>query len=292
VTLPALHPLDREAVLTAINQALADGNDTAALSVISTNPLAVFSWIMVEGVQHYYLESQDNLLHCYAAIAILYQRWVEEVFEPADQKERLAQACFVAQVAYLRHQFARLRQLPDSARQAARDGHRRMTSAGLARDQQRWRIAGDEFEAAFAAWREAEDPYFQSQVAADWAAVLEQEGEFEEAHEKLVFAVDVATEIGDLERLGRRRLHQGKLSLMLGNAEQALRDYREAGGVYRVTQEHKQFVVALVAEAEVLRLLGRTADASTSLDVARLTAQQLDDTELLAFVDSSVPAAD
>jgi tetratricopeptide (TPR) repeat protein len=285
--LPPLKPLDRPATLAAINQALADGDQASVLDTMGANPLAIFSWIMVDGIQNYYLKAEQSLLNRYAAIAVLFRRWVEEVFSPENSAESLAHSCLLAQLAYLRHMFGRLQDRPAEGHEAARKAHRLMTQASLASQQQHWPAASEGFASAFDSWRTAEDPYFQSQVAADWAAVLEQEGEYESALDKLIHAVQVAVQLGDLERLGRRRLHKGKISLMLGLAEEAIVEYREAAGAFRVTQDMYQFVVALTAEGEVLKLMERHEEAQASVTTALLTAKQLDDPELLAFIEQA-----
>src|SRR5262249_8384699 len=140
------------------------------------------------------------------------------------------------------------------------------------------------FARSQAAWREVGDRYIDGQVAADRAAVLEAAGRLDDALGALDAAVAIAADTGDLERLGRRRLHRGQVFLPVERPALGAADYREAQGVFHVTGEHGALGLALFAEGETALLEGDDRGAAAALEAARAIAHRLGDAALEAEI--------
>lgn len=283
MTLPPIAQLDRTATFNEVGRLIAEGQPQAAASLLGRNPMAVFGWLVTDGLLACSIQHDPQRQHAFGALAVLFRRWVDS-YQPGDERERAAAACFESQLGYLAAGFARLQALDDEGRARARTAHQLMTRAAINRDAGATAPALELFAEAEAAWLAVGEPALVGQVAADRAALLERDGELEEALERLQVAVAVAEQSGDLERLGRRLLHRGKLALQLGRVESALADYRRAQGVFRVTAEHGELATALLAEGEVLALQ-QDEGAGAVLELARTTAAGLDDQELVHLID-------
>lgn len=278
--LHALTPLDRTGLLVELDRQVALGESERAIDRLGANPLAVLSWVATDGVLAGLLDGDERRGKAFAGIAVLFARWRRERFVPKGPREELARACFDLQLEFLAGAFARLRERDSARVAAARRAHRAMSRAAMLRDAGSLASASEAFAEATDAWREAQEPYFEAQVAADHAAVLEGLGELEDAASALDLAVRVAQETGDLERLGRRRLHRGKVFLQLERADLARADYREAQGVFHVTGEHAALALALLAEGEAALVAGDDAGALAPLEAARAAAGRLGDHDL------------
>jgi tetratricopeptide (TPR) repeat protein len=292
MSLPPLRTLDRQATTLRIGAKLASTDATDAVSearrVMGENPLAIFGWLLCDGIQPAYLLDSAQHRHIYGGLTVLFKQWTEVDFQPQSARERLAAQALTSQIDYLQTAFQRLATLDEQTRKAARAAHRAGSQAVLAREQGSRRQLLDLLEAAGHHWREAGEPALAAIAEADFAAQLEAVGEIIHAQDLMAGAVAIAEMTGDLERLGRRLLFRGKLQHRLGHALAAFDDYTRAGGVFQVTSEAEQLAIAMLAAGEVAAELGDSAQALPHLDAALVIARQIGDRELAEMVSSTL----